>query len=94
MNKSQCRPKRTHREQISLSGATMHVFSECWGLIVLQPEQKNITGNLFSKITRAAKSRFLCCLLTMVKKNGSRKKEKMAERANYTPRTEKFRKTT
>ena len=73
MNKSQGRPKRTQREQILLFGATMHDFSKWSGLVVLQPEQKNITGIFFSKIKRATRKRFLCCLLTMIKMDGSKK---------------------
>ena len=94
MNKSQGRPKRTQREQTLSFGATMHDFSKWSGLAVLQPKQKNITGNLFSKIIRAVKRRFLCCLLTMIKDGWVRKNnEKVAKDANYIPRTEKFRKT-
>ena len=66
MNKSQGRPKRTQRKQTLSSGATMHDFPGWLGLAVLQPEQENITGTLFSKIRRATRKRFLCCLLTMI----------------------------
>ena len=67
MNKSQNRPKRTQREQTLSFGVTKHDFSKWLGLAVLQAEQKNKTRNFFSKIKRAAKKRFLCCLLTMIK---------------------------
>ena len=76
MNKSQCRPKRTQREQISSSDATMHDFSKWSKLVVLQPKQGNITGNPFSKIIRTARRRFLCCLLTMIKNGWIRKNKK------------------
>ena len=36
-------------------------------LVVLQPEQRNITRKLFWSINLAAKKRFLCYLLTMIK---------------------------
>ena len=94
MNKSQCRPRRTQREQILSFGATMHDFSGWSKLVVLQPKQGNIIGNPFSKIRRAAKRRFLCCLLTMIKDGWVKKQEKEATDANYIPRTEEFRKTT
>ena len=73
MNKSQNRPKRTQRKQTLLSGATMHDFSKWSGLVVLQSKQKNITRTPFSKIKRAARKRFLCCLLTMIKKKDKKK---------------------
>ena len=93
MNKSQARPRRTQREQILLFDATMHDFSGWSGLAVLQPEQKNMTGKKNSKIKRATKKRFLCCLLTMIKNKWVKKTKKVATDANYIPRTEKFRKT-
>ena len=74
MNKSQGRPRRTQREQTLSFGATIHDFSKWSGLVVLQPEPKNITGNPFSKIIRAIKKRFLCCLLTMIKNGWVKKK--------------------
>ena len=52
----------------------MHDFSKWSGLTVLQPEQKNITRTLFSKISLAARKRFRCCLLTMVNMGQKRKK--------------------
>ena len=96
MNKSQCRPKRTQREQTLSFDMTIHDFSKWSGLVVLQPEQGNITGNFFSKIIRATRKRFLYCLLTMIKNGWIKKnrKEKVAKDVNYIPRTEKFRKAT
>ena len=69
----------------------MHDFSKWSGLVVLQPEQKNITGIPFSKISLATKKRFRCCLLIMVKKMSQEKKEKekVATDASYIPRAEK-----
>ena len=52
----------------------MHDFSKCSGLIVLQPGQRNIIKTLFSKISLTTKKRFRCCLLTMVKKIGLKKR--------------------
>ena len=49
MNRSQGRPRRTQREQTLSFNATMHDFSKWSGLVVLQPKQKNITGNFFFK---------------------------------------------
>ena len=79
MNKSQGRPRRTQREQILLFGATMHDFSKWSGLVVLQPEQGNIIRNFFSKIIRAARKRFLYCLLTMIKNEWVRKTKKYGD---------------
>ena len=61
----------------------MQDFSKCSGLVVLQPEQKNITGTPFSKINLTARRRFRCCLLTMVKKNWVRKKKWLRTLAIY-----------
>ena len=63
-------------------------------MAVLQPKQGNITKKLFSKIRRAARKRFLCCLLTMIKNEWVKKKEKEVTDVSYIPRTEEFRKTT
>ena len=54
----------------------MHDFSGWSGLVVLQPKQGNITRNLFSKIIRAIKKRFLYCLLTMIRNGWVRKTKK------------------
>ena len=66
----------THREQTLSFGATMHDFSGWSGLVVLQPKQGNIKGTLFSRINLATRRRLFYCLLTMVRKNESRKKRK------------------
>ena len=65
----------------------MHDFSKWSGLIVLQPKQKYITGTFFSKISLTTKTRFRCCLLTMVK-NKIKNKKKVATGVNYIPRAE------
>ena len=85
-NKSQNRPKRTNRKQILLFNTMMHDFSKWSDLIVLQPEQKNITKTFFSKIILTSKKRFRCCLLTIVKKMD----KKMVTDVSYIPRTEFF----
>ena len=65
----------------------MYDFSKWSGLVVLQPEQRNIRGTLFSKINLTARTRFRCCLLTMGKKIRKNKK-RVATGANYIPRAE------